>query len=92
MDTSGVRKLRFALEQKIGRRLSLREVAEAIGMDRSRLNKLELNLAKEIRAEELIGLRSYFSAQLERPVIDEEIVKYALNSKRGFGQALALCP
>jgi DNA-binding Xre family transcriptional regulator len=93
MDTSGVRRLRFALEQKLQRRVPLREIAEAIGMDRSRLNKLELNLAKEIRVEELMRIRSYFSAQLGRVVVEDEIVRYdPINNKRGFDQAMALQP
>lgn len=84
MDTTNVRRLRFALEQKLGRRVPLREIADAIGMDRSRLNKIELGFAKELRGDELIRLRDYFTVQLGRVVSDDEIVRYESNSLEAF--------
>ncbi|NJO81643.1 MAG: helix-turn-helix domain-containing protein [Blastochloris sp.] len=73
------RLLRFELQQRAERAVSIQEVADAIGMDRVRLNKIELGNVKEIKPSELASLCSFYSERLGRMVDTNEIMGFDPN-------------
>jgi DNA-binding Xre family transcriptional regulator len=80
------RMLRVELRQKEGRPVTVQEVAEATGLDRYRLSRIELGNFKEIKAEELLSLCAYYSEKLGRLVDTHEIIGFDPNNKKAFGQ------
>lgn len=81
---SRVRQLRFELQTRESRAIPIREVADAIGVDRVRLNKIELGTIKEIKTEELNQLCAFFTKRLGRLVDTNEILEYDPTNKRAF--------
>lgn len=57
---SRARQLRLNYEAKIGRRVSVEEVAKAVGVDRKRLTQIELGRMKEIDTDTLAKLCNYY--------------------------------
>lgn len=57
---SKARQLRLNREATLGRRISVEEVARAIGVDRKRLTQIELGRMKEIDTETLARLCQYY--------------------------------
>jgi DNA-binding Xre family transcriptional regulator len=82
------RMLRLELRQKEGRAVTVQEVAEATGLDRYRLSRIELGNIKEIKTEELQALCAYYSERLGRLVDTNEITGFDPNNKKAFGQPL----
>jgi hypothetical protein len=91
----GLRPLRFAAQQKLGRAVSMQEVADGVTavmrelsgdqseeMGRVRLNNLELGKASEVKRLEMLALCTYYSRMLDRKVDTNEIWGYELNGKR----------
>jgi hypothetical protein len=91
----GLRPLRFAAQQKLGRALSMQEVADGVTavmrelnggeteeMGRVRLNNLELGKASEVKRLEVLALCTYYSRILDRKVDTNEIWGYELNGIR----------
>lgn len=57
---SRARQLRLNYEAKIERRVSVEEVAKAVGVDRKRLTQIELGRMKEIDTDTLAKLCNYY--------------------------------
>ena len=76
------RQLRYELQLKLARAIPILEVATAIGMDRERLNKIELGRIKGVSNQEFIALCEYYSAALGRLVDTNEILGYDPNNRR----------
>lgn len=72
----GARSLRYELQEREGRAISMQEVANAVKLDRVRINKLELGDIKEIRASELLSLCSFYTERLGRFVNTNEILRF----------------
>lgn len=85
--TPRARQLRYELQLQQGRAVSIQEIATAIGMDRERLNKIELGRIKSISTEELGALCGYYSKALGRHVDTDEILGYDPNNRRVVMQA-----
>jgi transcriptional regulator with XRE-family HTH domain len=78
------RLLRVELQQKEGRNVTIQEVAEALGVDRYRLSRIELGNIKEIRPEELIALCSFYTARLGRVVDTNDVLEFDPNNRRAL--------
>jgi DNA-binding Xre family transcriptional regulator len=57
---SKVRQLRFKYQVEIGRKVSVQEVADAIGVSRERLTQIELGGMKEIDTDTLAKLCAFY--------------------------------
>lgn len=57
---SKVRQLRFAQQAKLGRQVTVQEVADAIGISRERLTQIELGRMREIDTETLAKLCRFY--------------------------------
>jgi len=57
---SKVRQLRFKYQAEIGRKVSVQEVADALGISRERLTQIELGTMKEIDTETLAKLCAFY--------------------------------
>lgn len=84
------RSLRIELRLKLGRPVTVQEVAEATGLDRYRLSRIELGNIKEIKTEELLALCGYYTEQLGRLVDTNEIMGFDPNNKRPISQVAAI--
>lgn len=84
------RSLRVELRQRLGRPVTVQEVAEATGLDRYRLSRIELGNIKEIKTEEILALCGYYTERLGRLVDTNEIMGYDPNNKMAFGQPLSV--
>lgn len=60
MIVSKVRQLRFNYQAKVGRQVSVQEIADAIGISRERLTQIELGKMKEIDTETLGKLCKFY--------------------------------
>jgi DNA-binding Xre family transcriptional regulator len=76
-----VRRLRFEIQQKEERAISVQEVANAVGLDRVRLNKIELGSVREIKPREFEVLCSFYSSRLGRTINTNDILAYEPNNK-----------
>ncbi len=76
-----VRLLRFELQQKEERPISVQEVATAVGLERVRLNKIELGMVRELKPREFEVLCSFYSIRLGRHVDTNDIMGYEPNNK-----------
>lgn len=85
----GARSLRLELQHKEARQIPMQEVAEATGLDRSRINKIELGMVREIKPDELVALCAYYSEKLGRLVDTNEIMGYDPNNTRALDLAVA---
>ncbi len=59
---SYARQLRFELQAKLGREVTMDEVAEAVGIDRRALMQIELNRSMRLNREVYEGLAKYYEA------------------------------
>ena len=57
---SKVRQLRFKYQAEIGRKVSIQEVADAIGTSRERLTQIELGGLKEIDTDTLAKICAFY--------------------------------
>jgi DNA-binding Xre family transcriptional regulator len=57
---SRARQLRLNHQAKMGRPVTLQEVADAIGIERAALNRIELGQTKKIEFETLLKLCAYY--------------------------------
>lgn len=85
----GARSLRLELQAKEDRLISIQEVADAVQLDRSRLNKIELGMVREIKPDELVALCAYYTQHLGRLVDTNEIMGFDPNNKRALDLAAA---
>lgn len=83
------RLLRVELRNKLKRPVTVQEVAEATGLDRYRLSRIELGNIKEIKTEELLSLCSYYTHNLGRTVDTNEIMGFDPNNKQAFDLVVA---
>jgi DNA-binding Xre family transcriptional regulator len=81
------RLLRFELQQKEGQNVTIQEVAEAIGMDRFRLSRIETGNIKEIKPVELAVLCAFYTERLGRVIDTNEILGFDPNNKRALDLA-----
>jgi transcriptional regulator with XRE-family HTH domain len=85
---SKARQLRLNLQAKLGREVTIEQVAEAIGVDRRALMRVELGRARLYDAEMMGRLGDYYHAA---GVDTSDLLRYEPNNKKAFGQqALAL--
>jgi len=57
---SKARQLRFKYQVELGRKVSIQEVADALGVSRERLTQIELGTMKEIDNETLAKLCAFY--------------------------------
>ncbi len=57
---SKVRQLRFNQQAKLGRTITIEEVAEATGISRAALNRIELNQTERIDFDTLMKLCTFY--------------------------------
>lgn len=88
----GARRLRLELQQKEARLISMQEVADQVKLDRSRLNKIELGMVKEVKPEELLALCGFYTEKLGRFVDTNEIMGFDPNNKKAYGQQAFALP
>lgn len=86
------RQLRYELQAQEGRAISIQEVANATGMDRERLNNIELGRVKSISVTEMEALCGYYSKALGRLVDTDAIWGYDPTNKRVVSQEAVLSP
>jgi DNA-binding Xre family transcriptional regulator len=87
------RKLRYELQAQEGRAISIQEVANATGMDRERLNNIELGRIKNMSVTEIEALCAYYSNALGRLVNTDEILSYDPTNRRAtILEEVALSP
>lgn len=75
---SKARQLRFNYQAKEGRAVTLQEVADAIGIERAALNRIELGQTKKIEFETLMKLCAYYGVGVG------EILEYDPNGQRAL--------
>lgn len=63
---SKVRQLRFLYQVKLGRRVSIQEVADQIGIERKRLTQFELGKVEQIKTEELAKLCEFYGVSIDQ--------------------------
>ena len=73
---SKVRQLRLNLQAKEGRRISIQEVADQIGVSRVRLTNIELGNIERIETEELTKLCEFYRVGVD------QILEYDPSNKR----------
>jgi DNA-binding Xre family transcriptional regulator len=78
---SKARKLRLELQMKLGRLVTMQEVAEATDIERSALNRIELGRTDQIRFETLVKLCKFYSEQLGREIGVGDVLEYDPNNK-----------
>ena len=82
------RLLRFELQQKEGQNITISEVAEAVGMDRYRLSRIEMGNIKEVKPEELAAICAFYTERLGRFVDTNEVLGFdPANNKRALDLA-----
>lgn len=78
---SQVRRLRFLYAAKLGRRVSIQEVADQIGIHRNRLTQYELGRVEEIKVEELVKLCEFYG------VSTDQVLEYDPSKRQAPRQA-----
>jgi DNA-binding Xre family transcriptional regulator len=63
---SQVRRLRFLYAAKLGRRVSIQEVSDQIGIKVNRLSQYELGRVEEIKVEELVKLCEFYGVTIDQ--------------------------
>lgn len=61
---SKVRQLRFVQQAKLGRKLSIQEVADAIGISRERMTQIELGRMQEIDTDTLAKICKFYGVKV----------------------------
>lgn len=69
--------------------MTIQKGAEPTGMDRSRVSRIEQGKIKEIKPDEFVALRVFYSQQLGRLVSTNEILEFDPNNKRAIELAVA---
>jgi DNA-binding Xre family transcriptional regulator len=85
----GARRLRLELQQREGRSISMQEIANAVKLERIRINKIEMGAIKEVKASELLVLCSFYTERLGRFVDTNEILRFDPNDKTTLDMAAA---
>lgn len=88
---SRARQLRLEYQAKVGRPVPIHEVAEAIGVDRRVVMKIERNEMQRIDADVLQRLAAFYH---EQGIDAKRIIEYDPNGIRGLelGTAVASLP
>jgi transcriptional regulator with XRE-family HTH domain len=76
---SKARQLRLNLQAKLGRDVTIEEVAEAVGVDRRALMHVELGRARKYDAEMMGRLGDYYAAA---GIDTSDLLRYDSNNKR----------
>lgn len=76
---SRARQLRLDYAQKIGRAVTVEEVAEAVGLSRAQLSKIENGQTGRIDFDTLAGLCSFYTEKLGRPVTTSDVLEFDPN-------------
>ena len=83
------RLLRFELQQKEGQNVTIQEVAEATGLDRYRLSRIELGDIKAVKPEELAAICAFYTGRLGRLIDTNDVMGYDPNNIRALELAAA---
>lgn len=85
---SRARQLRLDLASRLGRPVTVQEVADQLKLSRKRLTSIELGKFDEISTDELTALCTFYTAGLGRLVSTNDVLEYDLNSQRAPEPAL----
>ena len=77
---SKARQLRLNHQAKMGRAVTLQEVADAIGIERAALNRIELGQTKKIEFDTLLKLCTYYGVAVG------DVLEYDPNGIRALDQ------
>lgn len=77
--SSKARRLRLEYQAKIGRSVSVQEVADTVGLTRKALTNIELDKTERIDFETLRNICDFYSRVLERPVGVGDVLEYDPN-------------
>jgi DNA-binding Xre family transcriptional regulator len=86
---SRARQLRLDYAQKIGRSVTVEEVAESVGLSRAQLSKIENGQTGRIDFDTLAGLCRFYSEALGRLVTASDVLEYDPNNNRALDLAVA---
>lgn len=84
---SRVRQLRLDYSQKIGRVVTVDEVAREVGISRAQLGKIESGQTGRIDFDTLAGLCTFYSNALGRAIDPGDVLEYDPNDNRAIGVA-----
>jgi transcriptional regulator with XRE-family HTH domain len=82
---SKARQLRLNLQAKLGRDVTIEEVAEEIGVDRRALMRIELGRARLYDAEVMGRLGDYYHAA---GIDTSDLLRYDSNNKKAFDRPM----
>lgn len=74
-----VRQLRMDYAQRIGRPVTVEEVADRVGISRAQLSKIENGRTERIDFDTLAGLCSFYSEVLGRSVTTNDVLEFDPN-------------
>lgn len=86
---SRARRLRHEYQLKVGRDVTVQEVAEAAGIERAALNRIELGKTSRIDFETLAKIIAFYSNVLERVVNAADVLEYDPNNTWGLESVAA---
>lgn len=78
---SRARRLRHEYQLAVGRDVTVQEVAEAAGIERAALNRIELGKTSRIDFDTLAKIIAFYSRVLERQVSAADVLEYDPNNK-----------
>jgi DNA-binding Xre family transcriptional regulator len=73
------RQLRLDYAQRIGRAVTVEEVADRVGISRAQLSKIENARTERIDFDTLAGLCSFYTEALGRPVTVSDVLEFDPN-------------
>lgn len=73
------RQLRMDYAQRIGRPVTVEEVADRVGISRAQLSKIENARTERIDFDTLAGLCAFYSSALGRPVTTSDVLEFDPN-------------
>ncbi|MBX0330000.1 helix-turn-helix transcriptional regulator [Oscillochloris sp. ZM17-4] len=78
---SRARQLRMDYAQRIGRSVTIEEVAGRVGISRAQMSKIENARTERIDFDTLAGLCSFYSEALGRPVTTNDVLEFDPNNR-----------
>lgn len=86
---SRARRLRHEYQLRAGRDVSVQEVAEAAGIERAALTRIELGQTTRIDFDTLAKLIAFYARVLDRQVTTADVLEYDPNNERALELAIA---
>lgn len=80
------KQLRLEYQYKLGRDVTVLEVAQEAEISRAQLSEIERGLTNQIRFDTLIKLCGFYTGKLGRPIGVSDLLEYDPNNKKAFGQ------